>query len=318
MTPAELSRTVLRAVRRAVEEEVLPAPVPERAAVERTRPGGTGDYASNVALRLARAARKSPREVAEILRERLAGTPGLAAVEVTGPGFLNFTLDVSTGEEVVRELLDRGVVRSDALAVPVPAPDALARLGRDAAVWALLLPAPDTELLAQHERNPLFRVRYAHSRTRALHRNAADLGFSSAYEAAPDARHDAPRAAAHDAPYEAAPEAPRAAAPDVPYEAAPEPPYKTVTDAPELFALLGGYPVELDAAVRLGAPERLARHLVAVADAFLRFHDTANVLPLGDEKPSAAHRSRLAVAEAAGTVLAGGLSQLGISAPDHL
>ena len=42
------------------------------------------------------------------------------------------------------------------------------------------------------------------------------------------------------------------------------------------------------------------------------------VLPLGDEKPSAAHRSRLALAEAAGTVLAGGLSALGISAPDRI
>jgi arginyl-tRNA synthetase len=42
------------------------------------------------------------------------------------------------------------------------------------------------------------------------------------------------------------------------------------------------------------------------------------VLPRGDEKPSAAHRARLALAEAAGTVLAGGLSLLGIDAPDHL
>ncbi|MFI0982382.1 ArgS-related anticodon-binding protein NrtL [Streptomyces sp. NPDC021093] len=298
MTPAELSRAVVRAVRSAVEEEVLPAPVPERAAVERTRPGGTGDYASNVALRLARAANRPPREVAEILRERLAGTPGLAAVEVTGPGFLNFTLDASTGEQVVRELLDRGVVRSDALAVPAPAPDALARLGHDAAVWALLLPAPDAELLAQHERNPLFRVRYAHSRTRALHRNAADLGFSATYENGHGTTTDERGTTSS--------------------EHGTATGHGTTTDAPELFALLGGYPVELEAAVRLDAPERLARHLVAVADAFLRFHDTTNVLPLGDEKPSAAHRSRLAVAEATGTVLAGGLSQLGISAPDHL
>jgi arginyl-tRNA synthetase len=42
------------------------------------------------------------------------------------------------------------------------------------------------------------------------------------------------------------------------------------------------------------------------------------VLPLGEEKPSAAHRARLALAEAAGTVLAGGLSLLGIDAPHHL
>ncbi|WP_244188155.1 DALR anticodon-binding domain-containing protein, partial [Streptomyces regalis] len=42
------------------------------------------------------------------------------------------------------------------------------------------------------------------------------------------------------------------------------------------------------------------------------------VLPRGAEKPSAAHRARLALAEAAGTVLAGGLSLLGIDAPEHL
>ncbi len=52
------------------------------------------------------------------------------------------------------------------------------------------------------------------------------------------------------------------------------------------------------------------------ADALLGFQHV--VLPLGDEKPSAAHRARLALAEAAGAVLAGGLSLLGISAPEHL
>ncbi|MFJ2740245.1 ArgS-related anticodon-binding protein NrtL [Streptomyces sp. NPDC087440] len=272
MTPAELSRTVLRAVRRAVEEDALSAPVPERAAVERTRPGGTGDWASNVALQLAKQAGKAPREVAEAIRVRLVDTPGIAAVDVTGPGFLSITLAGEARDEVVRELLERGIAGDPRLVVPEPPADEVVRLGRDAAVWATLLPGPD--LLAQHERNPLFRVRYAYSRTRALGRNASELGFSASYEMA--------------------------------------------IDAPELIGLLGGYAVEVDAAVRLGAPERLARHLVAVADAFFRFHDTHRVLPLGDEKPSAAHRSRLAVAEAAGTVLAGGLSQLGVSAPDHL
>ena len=42
------------------------------------------------------------------------------------------------------------------------------------------------------------------------------------------------------------------------------------------------------------------------------------VLPRGAEKPSATHRARLALAEAAGAVLAGGLSLLGIDAPEHL
>ncbi|WP_268253532.1 DALR anticodon-binding domain-containing protein, partial [Streptomyces galbus] len=65
-----------------------------------------------------------------------------------------------------------------------------------------------------------------------------------------------------------------------------------------------------------GTPSRLTRHLVTLADAVIPFLPT--VLPRGAEKPSAAHRARLALADAAGTVLAGGLSLLGIDAPDHL
>jgi len=60
----------------------------------------------------------------------------------------------------------------------------------------------------------------------------------------------------------------------------------------------------------------VARQLVGVADAVLPL--LPDVLPLGEEKPSAAHRARLALAEAAGAVLAGGLDLLGIDAPDHL
>ncbi|NGO48813.1 DALR anticodon-binding domain-containing protein, partial [Streptomyces ureilyticus] len=72
------------------------------------------------------------------------------------------------------------------------------------------------------------------------------------------------------------------------------------------------------AAATRRAPDHLARHLVLIADAFLRYQEVTRVLPVGDEKPSAAHRARLALAEAAGTVLAGGLTLLGIDAPEHL
>ncbi|HET9939001.1 MAG TPA: arginine--tRNA ligase [Gaiella sp.] len=65
------------------------------AAVELTRPSDErhGDYATNVALQLAGTLRRPPREVAEELRERLAGLDGVASVEVAGPGFLNLTVD---------------------------------------------------------------------------------------------------------------------------------------------------------------------------------------------------------------------------------
>ncbi|MBO8192080.1 hypothetical protein ITI46_10440 [Streptomyces oryzae] len=69
---------------------------------------------------------------------------------------------------------------------------------------------------------------------------------------------------------------------------------------------------------RITAPGALARHLDAVAGAFAVFHDTCPPLPRGEEKPGAAHRGRLALAEATGAVLAGGLSQLGVTAPAQL
>ncbi|MFF3320768.1 ArgS-related anticodon-binding protein NrtL [Streptomyces sp. NPDC002889] len=347
MTPAELSRTVRHAVCRAVEDGVLRAPVPESVSVERPRPGGSGDYATNVALRLAGPAGRPPRAVAEMLRSRIAEAPGIAGIEITGPGFLNITLDSRAQQELVREVLERGckygwteltgavaqpscradvraAVTADALrrillsqgtlsriyceatvdpawadlgvrigaegarpflrtdVMPVPAEDdaatLLRRLGVDAARWGLLAAAPHDrprtgdELLVQHVSNPLFRVRYAYSRTRALTRNAEQLGFDSAPQA-------------H-------------------------------VDAPALTTAIGDHPAVLASAARLRAPDRLVRHLESTADALLGFQHT--VLPVGDEKPSAAHRSRLALAEAAGTVLAGGLSLLGISAPEYL
>ncbi|MFD8121069.1 hypothetical protein ACFV3T_08190, partial [Streptomyces albidoflavus] len=97
MTPADLSRAVLSAVRSAVDGGELAVVVPERVVVERPGPGGAGEWASNVALRLAREAGRSPREVAEVLRGRLAAAPGIAGVEVTGPGFLNVTLAGDSG-----------------------------------------------------------------------------------------------------------------------------------------------------------------------------------------------------------------------------
>lgn len=89
-----------------------------------------------------------------------------------------------------------------------------------------------------------------------------------------------------------------------------------MSDAPALLRALADYPLALEAAAHHRAPERLTRHLVELADALLDFQ--YRVLPQGDEKPSAAHRARLALAEAAGTVLAGGLALLGIDAPERL
>ncbi|MFF3083778.1 ArgS-related anticodon-binding protein NrtL [Streptomyces nojiriensis] len=309
MTPADLSRCVVSAVRCAVEDGELGGAVPARVVVERTRPGGVGEYATPVAFQIAKGAGVRPAEVAEVLARRLGGVAGIERVEVTGAGFLNFSLSSVSAARLVRDvrrpavievpdppsgelrerLVRAAVARIEAAQGVPPGPavsvapvarrdgDVLARYGAGAVAWAVLTtPARETPefsdaLLVQGEGSELYRVRYAHARAHALVRNAEQLGFR------------------------------------------PEP---GEVDAPALLRVLADHPLVLEAAAHHRAPERLARHLVELADALLDFQ--YRVLPRGDEKPSAAHRARLALAEAAGTVLAGGLALLGIDAPTRL
>ncbi|TFV61269.1 UNVERIFIED_ORG: arginine--tRNA ligase [Bacillus sp. AZ43] len=92
MTPEQLRDVVRTVVAAAVERGALAAEVPDEVVVERPRNRDHGDYATNVALRLAKAAGRPPREIAALLATDLAAQPGIAGVDVAGPGFLNITL----------------------------------------------------------------------------------------------------------------------------------------------------------------------------------------------------------------------------------
>ncbi|MEU6891530.1 ArgS-related anticodon-binding protein NrtL [Streptomyces sp. NPDC046557] len=321
MTPADLSRTVAHAVRGAVEDGELPAgaELPQRVVVDRTRPGGVGEYATAVAFPLAKSAGWPPGDVARVLARWLAGAPGIDRVEVTGSGFLNFVMGRPSAEVLVRDVRERGhrygcfpqavtvtvtvtdaetradVVRRAVLRLggdpdtgglriaPVPKKegDVFAGYGADAARWAMLAVPP-------HE-TPSFSGRL-------LVQDESSEFFRVRYARA--RARALLRNAAH-------------------LGFRPEPGDTEHTPAADaLLRALADHPLALEAAAHHRAPERLARQLVRLADALLDFQ--YDVLPKGDEKPSAAHRARLALAEAAGTVLAGGLSQLGIAAPERL
>ncbi len=91
MTPADLAVALRTVVEEAVAAGEFDAVIPDEVHVERPRNKAHGDYASNVALILAKAARRPPREIAEILAARLRLVDGIARVDVAGPGFLNVT-----------------------------------------------------------------------------------------------------------------------------------------------------------------------------------------------------------------------------------
>jgi arginyl-tRNA synthetase len=92
VTPEQLRDVVRTVVAAAVDRGALAVEVPEDVVVERPKNRAHGDYATNVALRLAKAAGRPPREVAGLLATDLAAQTGIAGVDVAGPGFLNITL----------------------------------------------------------------------------------------------------------------------------------------------------------------------------------------------------------------------------------
>ncbi|WP_431680522.1 arginine--tRNA ligase [Kitasatospora sp. KL5] len=108
MTPAELSQAVQAAVSAAVEAGELAVAVPEHVTVERPKNRDHGDYATNVALQLAKPAGMPPRAVAELLAARLRETTGVAKVDIAGPGFLNITLDAASQGELARTIVEAG------------------------------------------------------------------------------------------------------------------------------------------------------------------------------------------------------------------
>jgi arginyl-tRNA synthetase len=118
VTPADLGDAVVAAVRAAVAAGELSVDVPETVLVERPKNRDHGDYATNVALQLAKRAGRPPREVAEIISARLRDTPGIQAVDIAGPGFLNITLAASAQGELARTIVEAGAEygRSDTLA----------------------------------------------------------------------------------------------------------------------------------------------------------------------------------------------------------
>ncbi|MFP5259397.1 MAG: arginine--tRNA ligase [Acidobacteriota bacterium] len=77
---------------------------PVKTTIEPPRDKAHGDLASNVAMMVAKAAKKPPRELAEALRQSLAADSRLAEVSVAGPGFLNVTFTPAFWQETVLEI----------------------------------------------------------------------------------------------------------------------------------------------------------------------------------------------------------------------
>lgn len=109
MTPADLAELLKATAAAVLAERGLDASaLPQMVTVERPRIPEHGDYASNLAMQLAKKVGTNPRELAGWLAEALTKVDGIASAEVAGPGFINMRLETAAQAKVVTSVIDAG------------------------------------------------------------------------------------------------------------------------------------------------------------------------------------------------------------------
>ena len=89
-------------------EGLLPAAASHRLQIIRARDRAHGDYATNIALMLAKAAGRPPRALAEAIVARLPEVPGVREIQIAGPGFINIFLSDEATRSVIDRVLSQG------------------------------------------------------------------------------------------------------------------------------------------------------------------------------------------------------------------
>jgi len=101
----QLEAAIKAALERAFIAGSLSGQIPASIKLERPKDRDHGDYATSIALQLAKPAGKNPRDVAQIICDLLAGTEGISKVDIAGPGFINITLNRANQAELVEKIL---------------------------------------------------------------------------------------------------------------------------------------------------------------------------------------------------------------------
>lgn len=111
MTPQELAGHIKAALLSAISDGQLNLPVqdiPTEIVVERPKNLDHGDWATNVAMQVGKKAGLNPRAAAEILQPFLSALPGVEAIDIAGPGFINIRLSAASQGELARDIIAKG------------------------------------------------------------------------------------------------------------------------------------------------------------------------------------------------------------------
>jgi arginyl-tRNA synthetase len=100
---------LVRAALATLPPDILPADIIRPSVdIERTRDAAHGDFATNIALQLAKPARKSPRQLAQAIVDALPSSDLIAKIELAGPGFINFHLSPTAYQTELSHIFDLG------------------------------------------------------------------------------------------------------------------------------------------------------------------------------------------------------------------
>jgi len=104
----QIAQLLESALQTLVEQGVLPADISPDIQVENTRDKAHGDFATNLALMLAKPAKSNPRALAQQICDALPGSSAIDKTEIAGPGFINFFVNDAAIYSVVGEVLNAG------------------------------------------------------------------------------------------------------------------------------------------------------------------------------------------------------------------
>ncbi|MEL4318914.1 arginine--tRNA ligase [Leifsonia sp. YIM 134122] len=127
MTPLELSQALFDQVnsllerRRAAGSDADVSVELSDVTLERPKNRDHGDWASNIAMKLAKRLGMNPREFAAELASSISDVDGIASVEVAGPGFINIRLDAAAAGALARTIVDAGAAFGHSTALAGPA-----------------------------------------------------------------------------------------------------------------------------------------------------------------------------------------------------
>jgi arginyl-tRNA synthetase len=101
----QLEETIKEAISRAILAKALSGAVPDSIKLERPKERSHGDYATSIALQIAKPMGKNPREVAQVIADQLTGIENISKVEIAGPGFINLTLNRASQAQLVETII---------------------------------------------------------------------------------------------------------------------------------------------------------------------------------------------------------------------